>query len=233
MNSVCSWCGMCDAIDSMTAAIWPLFDLLVSTPRLSLRYVTDYLVEQLADLAAQGIHEPDTMPFSEPWTDVPRPELQRNTLRYYWRSRAETTSEHWSLNLAATDRDGQPIGLCSLDAERFPTIRTASTGSWIGRQFQGIGLGREMRQAALHLLFAGLHCERATTRAWHDNIASLRVTRSLPYTEDGAVQELRRDKPDTMLTFSMTQQQWQTARRNDIHLAGIGPVREFLGITTH
>jgi RimJ/RimL family protein N-acetyltransferase len=223
---------MCGAIDSMTAAIWPLFDLVVSTPRVSLRYVTDDLGGQLADLAAQGIHEPDTMPFSEPWTDVAPPELQRNTLRYFWRSRAETTSEHWHLNLAVSDGDGHLIGLCSLDAEKFPTIRTASTGSWLGRRFQGLGLGREMRQAALHLLFVGLNGERATTRAWHDNAASLRVTRSLPYTEDGPVQEERRDRPDTMLTFSMTQQQWQTARRNDIQLAGIGPIREFLRITT-
>jgi RimJ/RimL family protein N-acetyltransferase len=218
-------------MDSMTAAIWPLFDLHVSTPRLSLRYVDDELGGQLADLAAQGIHEPDTMPFSEPWTDVEPPQLQRNTMRYFWRSRADTTSEHWHLNLATSDRDGRLIGLCSLDAEQFPTIRTASTGSWLGRRFQGLGLGREMREAALHLLFAGLNGERATTRAWHDNAASLRVTRSLPYTEEGAVQERRRDRPDTMLTFSMTQQQWQTVRRNDIQLAGIGPIRQLLGIT--
>jgi hypothetical protein len=67
----------------MTAAIWPLFDLLVSTPRLSLRYVTDEVGRHLADLAAQGIHEPDTMPFSEPSTDVENPQSQRNTLRYF------------------------------------------------------------------------------------------------------------------------------------------------------
>jgi RimJ/RimL family protein N-acetyltransferase len=216
----------------MIAAIWPLFDLLVSTPRLSLCYVTDELGEQLAELAAHGIHEPDTMPFAEPWTDVPPPELQRNTLHYYWRSRAETTSEHWNLNLAARDRNGQPIGLSSLDAEHFPTTRTATTGSWIGRQYQGQGFGREMRQAALHFIFAGLNAERATTRAWHDNTASLRVTRSLPYTEHGPVLEQRRDRTDTMVAFSMSHEQWQTVRRNDIHLAGIEPIREFLAITT-
>jgi RimJ/RimL family protein N-acetyltransferase len=213
-----------------TANIWPLFDLVVSTPRLSLHYVTDELGEQLAELAARGIHEPDTMPFSEPWTDVPPPELQRNTMRYLWRSRAETTSEHWHLNLAACNQNGVPIGLCSLDAERFPAQRTATTGSWIGRQFQGQGHGREMRQAALHLLFAGFNGEHATTRAWHDNLASLRVTRSLPYTEAGAAQEQRRDQTDTMLAFSMTRQRWQSIRRSDIELAGLGPIRELLGI---
>jgi RimJ/RimL family protein N-acetyltransferase len=216
----------------MSTAIWPLFDLRVSTPRLVLRYVTDELGEQLAELAARGIHDPATMPFSEPWTDVEPPELQRNTLRYLWRCRAETTSQQWHLNLAAHDRDGQLIGLCSLDAEEFPTRRTATTGSWIGRQFQGQGLGREMRQAALHLLFVGLNGERATTRAWHDNTASLRVTQSLPYTEDGAVQEQRRDRPDTMLAFSMDRARWQTVRRNDIELIGIEPILDLLSIPT-
>jgi RimJ/RimL family protein N-acetyltransferase len=215
----------------MTAAIWPLFGLQVSTPRLSLRYVTDADGGQLADLAAQGIHGPATMPFSEPWTDVAPPELQRNSLRYFWRCRAETTSERWHLNLAARDRDGQLIGVCSVDATEFPKARTATTGSWLGLQHQSRGLGREMRQAALHLIFAGLHGNRATTRAWHDNAASLRVTRSLPYTEDGAAQEQRRDRPDTMLAFSMTEQQWRTVRRNDIQLAGTEPVRDFLEIT--
>jgi RimJ/RimL family protein N-acetyltransferase len=202
----------------------------VATPRLSLHYITDGLGEQLADLATQGIHEPDTMPFSEPWIDVAPPELQRNSLRYYWRCRAETTSEHWNLNLAALDRQGQLIGMCALHAEGFPTTRTATTGSWIGRRYQRQGLGREMRQAALHLIFAGLTGERATTRAWHDNTASLRVTRSLPYTEEGTTEEQRRDRADTMVAFAMTRQQWLTVRRDDIQLAGIGPVREFLGI---
>jgi RimJ/RimL family protein N-acetyltransferase len=218
-------------MESMTA-IWPLFDLLVSTPRLSLRYVTDEVGELLAELAAEGIHDPDVMPFSEPWTDVPPPEQQRNSLRYYWRCRAETTSEHWDLNLAASDREGRLIGLCAVHAQRFPTSRTATTGSWIGRRYQGQGFGRELRQAALHLIFAGLGGERAATRAWHDNTASLRVTRALPYAETGAVQEQRRDRPDTMLAFSMTKRQWQTIRRDDIELVGVGPVRELLGITT-
>ncbi len=214
----------------MSSAIWPLFDLRVSTPRLVMRYVTDELGEQLAELAARGIHDPATMPFSEPWTDAKPPELQRNTLRYLWRSRAETTAEHWHVNLATHDENGHLIGLCSLDAEGFPTRRTASTGSWIGRQFQGRGLGREMRQAALHLLFVGLNGERATTRAWHDNTASLRVTRSLPYTEEVAVQEQRRDRPDTMLAFSMDRPHWQTVHRNDIELTGIDPILDLLSI---
>lgn len=78
--------------------------------------------------------------------------------------------------------------------------------------------------------FAGFNGERATTRACHDNTASLRVTRSLPYTEDGATQEMRRDVEDTMLSFLMTRTRWEILRRNDIEVGELGPVREFLGL---
>lgn len=217
---------------TVTATIWPLFGLHASTPMLTLHYVTDDLAAELAELATHGIHDPATMPFSEPWTDAEPPELQRNTVRYFWRCRAETTTADWHLNLAARDHDGTLLGVCTLSAAHFPTTRTVTTGSWIGRRYQGRGLGREMRQAALHLIFAGLHGEVAATRAWHDNAASLGVTRSLPYTEKAPVREPRRGRPDTMLVFTMDRRQWQTVGRSDIRVGGVEPVRDFLGITT-
>ena len=103
--------------------------------------------------------------------------------------------------------------------------RTAETGSWLGRRYQGLGIGREMRQAALHPIFAGLDADRATTHAWHDNTASLRVTRSLHYTETGTRRLQRRDRTDSMIAFSTTPEQWATVRRNDIHLVGVAAVR--------
>ncbi|GAB3216708.1 GNAT family N-acetyltransferase [Mycolicibacterium hippocampi] len=213
----------------MPAALWPLNGLVVSTPRLSLRYLDDAVAERVAELAAEGIHDPATMPFSEPWTDVAPPQLQWNALRYFWRCRAETTVSNWHLDFAV-HAQGDVVGVCSIDGKQFPSMRTATTGSWLGRRYQGRGLGREMRQAALHLIFAGLDGERATTRAWHDNIASLRVTRSLPYIEDGATKEPRRDRVDTMLAFSMTRARWETVHRNDIEISGLEPAREFLGL---
>ena len=63
------------------AHIWPLFDLQVVIPRLVLRYNDDELSIALATLAAKGIHDPATMPFTEPWTDVPSPLLERNSVQ--------------------------------------------------------------------------------------------------------------------------------------------------------
>ena len=204
--------------------VWPLAGLEVMTPRLSLRYITDDLGVELALLAAEGIHDPATMPFSTPWTDVPSPELERNTLRFYWRNRADTTVEHWDLNLAVVV-DGAAVGMCSVEADAFPTRRTAETGSWVGRRYQRQGIGRGMRHAALHLIFAGFEADQATTRAWHDNTASLRVTRSLPYIETGSSIQQRREHPDTMLEFAMSYAQWATVYRNDIELIGIDQAR--------
>lgn len=50
---------------TVMAHSWPLFDLQVVTPQIVLRYVSDELGAALATLAAKGIHDPATMPFSE------------------------------------------------------------------------------------------------------------------------------------------------------------------------
>ena len=125
--------------------------------------------------------------------------------------------------------DGSTVGMCSIHAEDFPGNRRLTTGSWLGLAHQGRGLGKEVRQAALHLIFAGLDADLAVTRAWHDNAASLAVTRSLPYLETARTVELRRNRPDTMVGFAMTPGRWATIRRDDIRLVGIDAVRGQLG----
>ncbi|MBX7430930.1 GNAT family N-acetyltransferase [Mycobacterium sp. Y57] len=117
--------------------------------------------------------------------------MERNTLRFYWRSRAETTIEHWDLQLCALV-DDVVVGMCSVAADDFAVHRHAETGSWVGRRYQRRGIGREMRHAALHLIFAGLEADHATTGAWHDNAASLAVTRALPYTQTATAVQPRR-----------------------------------------
>ena len=55
----------------MRTRLWPLFDLVVRTPRLELRYPDDELAAEIAELTAEPIHDPATMPFSIAWTDGP------------------------------------------------------------------------------------------------------------------------------------------------------------------
>lgn len=215
----------------MTYPVWPLSGLEVNTPTVTLRHISDELAAELALLAAQGIHDPATMPFSEPWTDAPSPQLERNSLQYYWRCRAEITTAHWDIPLAVIS-GGRAVGVCTVHAEEFPARRSVTTGSWLGRPYQRRGIGRETRHAALHLIFAGFGADEATTRAWHDNAASLGVTGSLPYVRTGTTQEARRGRPDTMLAFAMDRAQWNTIRRNDIELTGIEAVAAQLGLSS-
>lgn len=216
--------------EQMSTAIWPLFGLRVITPRLELRYVDDDLGAQLADLAAQGIHDPAFMPFSIEWTDAPADRLRPNTMQHYWRCRAETTPTHWHLPFA-TIVDGEVVGTTSLGADDFPTLRTFESGSWLGRAHQGRGIGREMREATLHLGFAGFAAACATTSAFDDNGPSLGVTRSLGYEPNGTEPKVRRGQVATSLRLQMERDDWQARlRRDDITIIGLEPCRDMLGL---
>jgi RimJ/RimL family protein N-acetyltransferase len=69
----------------------------------------------------------------------------------------------------------------SVRGERFGEQRTIDTGSWLGREFQGQGLGTEMRAGALYLAFVGLAATVATSGAIEGNPQSLGVSRKLGY----------------------------------------------------
>ena len=205
----------------MTHPVWPLFDLRVVTPRLELRAIDDDMGMTLAQLASRGIHDAGFMPFAVAWTDVQGDELLRNTMQYYWRCRAEWSPSSWSLNLAVVV-DGEVVGTTGLMAQHFSELRQFETGSWLGREFQGRGLGTEMRIASLHLGFAGLDAGVATTVAFDDNPPSLGVTGKLGYAANGRSRRLRRDEPATSLHFEMSRAHWEAnLRRDDIEIHGL------------
>jgi RimJ/RimL family protein N-acetyltransferase len=213
---------------------WPLFDLVVRTPRLELRPPDDDMVLALAELGAAGIHDPDWMPFNIPWTDIGPPAQQRQTLQHHWRNRAEWTVDSWHLAFAVYDLTGggEPglVGVQGVGGAQFPLLRQLETGSWVGQAHQGRGIGREMRAAVLQLAFEGLGAQVMKTGAWHDNVPSLRVTRSLPYREDGSEMAKRRDDADRMLLFRMEREDWEPTRRDDIVIEGLEPCLEMFGL---
>ena len=208
---------------------WPLLDLAVRTPRLTLRYLDDQMALELLAVAARGVHDPAVMPFTIPWTDLPSPQMEQEAMRFYAKTRADLRPDSWNLQFAVI-ADGDVVGMCDLGAKDFSTLRQFTTGSWLGREYQGQGFGKEMRVAALTLGFDGLDAEFAQTAAWHDNAASLGVTRSLGYSEEGRRRMLRRRQPDEMVDFRMLRQHWETIRRDDIEIHGMPSARAFLGL---
>jgi hypothetical protein len=78
-----------------------------------------------------------------------------------------------------------------------------------------------MRQAILHLAFAGLEAEEALSGAFEDNAASLAVSRAVGYEENGEARGRRRDGSGRTLRFRMGREQWERTRRDDIEIIGL------------
>jgi RimJ/RimL family protein N-acetyltransferase len=165
----------------MSASLAPLFALRLRTPRLELRLPERTELEQLREIALGGIHPPDFMPFSVPWTDDP--ELS-DFLAYHELRRREWSVEAWHLELGVW-LEGEPAGVQAVTATDFPATRTVMTGSWLGERFQRRSVGTEMRTAVLELAFRGLGAEIARSGAIDGNTASLRVSEKLGYRHAG------------------------------------------------
>ena len=202
----------------MTAGLeplWPLFALRVRSERLVLRLPTDEDIVRLYALARAGIHPPREMPFGVAWTTMPSPEFERGYVQHHWRGRSTWTPEHWELNLMV-EREGVPIGAQSIGAEHFATMRTVDTGSWLGREHQGKGYGREMREAVLALGFDGLGAQVATTEAFLDNAASSGVSRSLGYVENGRGSLAPEGVARETQRYRMTLEDWRARPRSRV-----------------
>jgi RimJ/RimL family protein N-acetyltransferase len=208
--------------------VWPIAGLVVRTPRLSLRWPRDDDLIALASLGAEGVHGPDEMPFSMPWSRGSADEIRRRVLQWHWMQRGRWTPSSWSWNPVVVAA-GRVVGTQSLFADDFGLRRTVETGSWLGRRFQGRGIGVEMRRAVLHLAFAGLEASRAETGAFEDNAASLTVTRRVGYRDNGdrilAVEGRRR----RMLAFALDRSDWSALAPDDVEIEGLGPCLPLFG----
>ncbi len=209
---------------------WPLFGLRIITPRLELRYPTDSDIAELAELAAKGVHDPEMMPFTTPWTEHASPVLERNSLQHWWRMRAELTPTNWCLGMAVVS-DGALVGLQNISAKDFPTVRNAETGSWLGINHHGQGIGKEMRAAIVHFTFEYLKAEAVTSSAFLDNIASQRVSEAIGYEPNGTAYAERRGERGEQILYLLTRKRW-TETRTDmaIEVRGFEPCRPLLGL---
>ncbi len=211
----------------MAHPYWPVFDVVIRTPRLELRMPTDAELIALARLAGEGIHDPGWMPLAG-WTDQPSPQLERGVLYWHWGRRGDWMPTAWNFNPVAVV-DGEVVGTQGMHANDFAKLGVVNTGSWLGRRFQGRGIGREMRAAVLHLAFAGLGALEARSGYWHDNEPSRRVSAGLGYEVVGERWLLRRDVRDREVEVRLRREVWESSRRDDIELSGVDEARELFG----
>ena len=124
--------------------------LRVITPRLTLQLPSGPELYQTLHVIERGIHDPSQMPFINAWTDLPSPRRERESLARWWRLRAEWTARDWRWSGAVHVEDSI-LGVQDLVGLDFLKTRQVKTASWLGLEYQGQGLGREMREAVLHL----------------------------------------------------------------------------------
>jgi RimJ/RimL family protein N-acetyltransferase len=163
---------------------WPLFDLRLRTAHLELRLPTDDDLLELTRVARAGIVDENRTVFLLPWHKLPSPAFERQFLLHWWVNRGRWEPKNWSLSLALIE-DERAIGLQEVLARDFAVRRTVSSGSWIGREFQGHGLGTEARAAILALAFEGLGAQAAESGYIEGNAVSARVSEKLGYRETG------------------------------------------------
>ncbi|MGW4384200.1 GNAT family N-acetyltransferase [Kitasatospora sp. NPDC004531] len=208
---------------------WPPAGIRVRTPRLELRLPTEPELAELADVAARGVVRPGTRPFRSAWSYAPPAERARAVLKAHWRAQADWTPEEWTLPLAVFD-DGRPVGVQSLRTHGYAIRREILSGSWLGLDHHGRGLGTEARAAMLHLAFDGLAAESAISHAFADNAASLAISRRLGYRPDGVDRENRHGELALTRRFRLDRADWHPTRRTDIHLTGVARCAELLGL---
>ena len=209
---------------------WPLYDLRIWTERLELRLPTEDELIELLGLAMSGIHDPAEMPFGFAWTDQPSPLFERSFMQYHWSTRATFAPDNWNLDLGVWLDGGQLVGTQGIGARQFAQLRTVSTGSWLAQEFQGRGLGKEMRAAVLGFAFDQLDAEWATSGAFADNAASAAVSRSLGYHEDGIDVLAPRGEPREIVRYRMTADEWHSRERSHVEVAGLERCWDLFGL---
>ena len=173
----------------MTYWYWPLFDLRLVAPGLDLRPMTE------ADLAGIADRLPDDWdqdPAAESY-DVGDRHLARGIVahQHYWTCYGTWRPQAWRLNFVVREAD-EIIGVQELKGAGFPVLRTVDSSSFLVAAARGRGYGKQMRRAVLALAFGPLQARAAISSAWHDNHASLGVSRALGYRPNGESLHARR-----------------------------------------
>jgi RimJ/RimL family protein N-acetyltransferase len=214
--------------DPAPPASWPLAGLRVTTPGLELRLPSTEELLVLAEAAGADGHHP-AVPFLGVRSDTPA-ERARRMLQLHWTALGAWTPRRWSLELAAF-RDGRVVGVQNVRSQDFAVRREVTTGSWVLPEHRGGGIGTAMREAVLHLAFAGLGAHWATSSAQPGNEASLRVSARLGYEFDGIGFHALEGQLVEERRLRLSAQRWQEHRGTDtVELVGLPACRPLFGL---
>ncbi|MFC1435467.1 GNAT family N-acetyltransferase [Streptacidiphilus sp. N1-3] len=209
---------------------YPPLNVQVHTPRLSLLGATDELLTRLLPTVRKGVATEPPWPFDDPMSLYQEgPEREWAWLRAVWSGRGRVTAGFWRLYFVVVV-DDEPVGMQDLIGTDFAAFGTVDSFSWLSPGLRGRGLGREMRQAVLHLAFDGLGAREANSDAFVDNHASNRVSEAVGYLPNGVTWATRRGESAELNRWRLTRDQWSKRRRDDIELVAVAECLPVLGI---
>ena len=208
---------------------WPLAQLKLATKRLELRIPNDDELSELAQVAANGVHEPGEQPFLTPWTDLPPRERALHVMQQHWSRRGAWCAEDWALELGVF-RGNEPVGMVTLKARNFLVLREVKTESWLGLEFHRQGIGTEARTALLSLAFEGLGAVTALTEVFQDNVGSQGVSRRLGYRHDGISRDVLAGRAVVSDRLRLDASDWVPIDPADLVVTGLAKARPFFSI---
>lgn len=211
---------------NLTVEAWPMDQLRMLHGDVVLRAVRESDLPVLARLHPEDDeHDPriERFPFHTR-------EEHRTRLLYqgYWRSRGAWSPDAWCLDLLAT-QDDEVIGVQSVEAAAFSSVRTVDSHSWLVPGVRGRGLGVVLREAILALAFDHLGARAAVSSARTDNAASLGVSRRCGYTDNGVSLTTSERGPATLQHVRISREQWRRAPRRDVQVSGLEPCLPWFG----
>jgi RimJ/RimL family protein N-acetyltransferase len=212
----------------MSYRYWPLFDLRLTSPGLALRPMTEADLADLADLLPDDVEQD---PAATAY-DVGDARTGRGIISHqsYWKAYGTWRPGAWRLNFVVRAA-GEIVGVQELEGNDFLILRTVDTSSFLVPAARGRGYGQQMRSAVLALAFGPLQAEAAITSAWHDNHASLGVSRALGYRPNGVSLDARGDRADVMRHLRLPRADWLASGRGDrVVISGFDACRPLFGL---
>lgn len=214
-------------VEARLAEAFPPLGLRVAAGPLELRGIGAEEALALAEVVRGGTHDDAVMPFCVPWTDADPDELPLSYLQWWWRGLATFSRDSWELSLCVL-WEGEVVGIQGVATRDFPTLRFGETGSWLGRRFQGHGIGTAMRQAFCALLFDELGFEFVTSAAFTDNQASIQVSHKVGYRDNGIDWQQPRSERGTLQRMLLLPE--DLVRGHPLTVTGAAAMRRLIGV---
>lgn len=212
----------------MSYRYWPLFDLCLTGFGLELRPMAEADLGVLAELLPDDVEQnPGAVSY-----DIDDTRTSRGIISHqdYWKAYGQWCPTAWRLNFVVR-ADGQILGVQELEGIDFTRLRTVDTSSFLIPPARGRGYGKQMRAAVLALAFGPLEARAAVSSAWHDNHASLGVSRSLGYQPNGESLHAHGDRVDVMKHMRLRRVDWQAGGTGDhVRITGFDTCRPLFGL---